>query len=529
MDGTVCCYRDCSRSYYADKDVSFFPLPDDGERRTQWMENCGIENLRELGERQLRRKKICSDHFETGDFSRPGSRAALKDTAIPIPTMDIYLKRRRDAFAAASEQKKIKIPLSLEGCRLPVQINIEGEDRWRKLKQLVMNVIWIQGLNMTSFSIRNGRDNPSEGFGGWKKSYYVHFLEFNSRLDGWMSEDKLNLSRAQYPGIHFKAPVPLVTSQPQTLPDSPSTPGGNGSQIQSQGDPPVDQRVKNVELIELGRYRIKPWYFSPYPREFTGLPCLYLCEFCLDCESTRERLAAHRRSRSKCKKNFPPGREIYRKEDVSIFEIDGAKEKKYATNLCRLGKLFLEHKALNCNTNLFLFYVMTIFDLRGFHIVGYFSKMKMDADDYNGKGFGNLLIEFSYHLSKLEGKLGSPEKPLSDLGLLSYRSYWSHTILGILIGKEPEIGGNTAELTISDIANMTSIKREDIVSSLGSCGVCSYYKDSLVIVITEAKRKEYEEEEKSRPMKIDPKCLKKWRPTNWAAQLQRLVIKKEPA
>ena len=24
-------------------------------------------------------------------------------------------------------------------------------------------------------------------------------------------------------------------------------------------------RMKNVELIELGRHRIKPWYFSPYP------------------------------------------------------------------------------------------------------------------------------------------------------------------------------------------------------------------------------------------------------------------------
>ena len=56
----------------------------------------------------------------------------------------------------------------------------------------------------------------------------------------------------------------------------------------------VITRMKNIEMIELGRFRIKPWYFSPYPQELTTEPVLYLCEFCLKYMKSKTCLLRHR-------------------------------------------------------------------------------------------------------------------------------------------------------------------------------------------------------------------------------------------
>jgi MOZ/SAS family len=47
-------------------------------------------------------------------------------------------------------------------------------------------------------------------------------------------------------------------------------------------------------------------------------------------------------------------------------------------------------------------------------------------------GYGKFLIEFSYELSLIEGKPGTPERPLSDLGYRSYLSWWTYKILSLI-------------------------------------------------------------------------------------------------
>ena len=83
---------------------------------------------------------------------------------------------------------------------------------------------------------------------------------------------------------------------------------------------------------------------------------------------------------------------------------------------------------------------------------------------FQRKGYGKFLIQFSYELSKRDCQVGTPEKPLSDLGKLSYRSYWSWVLLDLL----KDLHGT---VSIRELSNRTSITEEDIISTLQVCFV----------------------------------------------------------
>jgi GNAT superfamily N-acetyltransferase len=243
--------------------------------------------------------------------------------------------------------------------------------------------------------------------------YYVHFIGFNRRLDEWVTPDRLraslhaddatastaaNSSLAVASSSSSSSAAAAVAAEKSTRNNKrrhEEITGGGGAGAahgeHAHGDDEENKtaaekeheeitKVKNINTIELGKFEIDTWYFSPYPEEFAKCSKLYICEFCLKYMKKKKTLNRHK---LKCDLRHPPGNEIYRQGALSMFEVDGKKNKIYCQNLCLLAKLFLDHKTLYYDVEPFLFYILTECDARGCHILGYFSKEKESPDEYN--------------------------------------------------------------------------------------------------------------------------------------------------
>ncbi|XP_053657869.1 histone acetyltransferase KAT6B-like [Anopheles marshallii] len=233
---------------------------------------------------------------------------------------------------------------------------------------------------------------------------------------------------------------------------------------------------RTPEAIRLGRYVIETWYSSPFPQEYAKLKVLYMCEFCLKYMKTNDELDHHQRT---CSLRHPPGWEIYRDGDISVFEVDGNDQRLYCQSLCLLAKLFLDHKTLYFDVEPFLFYILTIRDQLGHHLVGYFSKERYNQLNYNvsciltmpqyqRQGYGRLLIDFSYMLSRVERKPGTPERPLSDLGRVSYQQYWCSVLLEYFYINRSE------SFTLGKASQETGMIVSDILTALRKLGFIRY-------------------------------------------------------
>ena len=85
---------------------------------------------------------------------------------------------------------------------------------------------------------------------------------------------------------------------------------------------------------------------------------------------------------------------------------------------------------------------------------------------YQRCGYGRLLIEFSYQLSRREGLAGTPEKPLSDLGKISYQSFWKWSILKSM--------QNKTKTTVEEISKSIGMNVHDIAATLQQLNLIFY-------------------------------------------------------
>ncbi|GMR36429.1 hypothetical protein PMAYCL1PPCAC_06624 [Pristionchus mayeri] len=235
--------------------------------------------------------------------------------------------------------------------------------------------------------------------------------------------------------------------------------------------------------------KMKSIYSSPYPQEIAESPNVYICPFCLRANDDEETFRIHQ---LECTWNCPPGNEIYRDTEgkFSFFEVDGAEQKLYCRRVCLVGKLFISSKTLVDEVETFLFYVLVEHTNEGCEFVGYFSKEKNPSKNNNlsciltlpsamRSGYGRLLIDLSYELSRIERKIGSPEHPLSDLGLIAYKGFWRSSILCYLRSLR-----GTHVASVKQISLATRIAPQDVINQLMRDGLL-FYKDGVYFVNTE--------------------------------------------
>ncbi|TRZ05068.1 hypothetical protein HGM15179_022039 [Zosterops borbonicus] len=171
-----------------------------------------------------------------------------------------------------------------------------------------------------------------------REEFYVHYVGFNRRLDEWVDRNRLALSKslkeaAQKSSEPFLGelaePERKITRNQKRKHDEIN----HVQKTYAEMDPTTAAlekeheaitKVKYVDKIHIGHYEIDAWYFSPFPEDYGKQPKLWICEFCLKYMKYERSYRLHL---GQCQWRQPPGREIYRKGNISVYEVDGKDHK----------------------------------------------------------------------------------------------------------------------------------------------------------------------------------------------------------
>lgn len=113
--------------------------------------------------------------------------------------------------------------------------------------------------------------------------FYVHYENFDRRLDEWIS--------AEHIGSPLSVPEPLLIvespkKQHELVDDSKITTRSRVSQTEYEPtqeeiyaaleeDRKQKTKVRNINSVVIGGYKIGVWYFSPFPEDYHDIDILY--------------------------------------------------------------------------------------------------------------------------------------------------------------------------------------------------------------------------------------------------------------
>lgn len=319
---------------------------------------------------------------------------------------------------------------------------------------------------------------------------------------------------------------------------------------------------RNIEKVCFGDIIFRAWYPSWYPKEQLAdtrgdgearashhlggekekekermTEMLYVCEQCFAYTADVKEYLQHR---GVCEwSGGVPGREIYCHGGGcwSVREVDGEVDtvrgyhsacrfssirtakfltgeiiQTFSQSLSLFAKLFLDNKSVFFDVSSFKYFLLvhTSPTTHAKQVVGFFSKEKMSWDNNNlacilifppwqRKGLGSVLMGVSYAISRREGILGGPEKPISELGRGAYRRFWAGEIARWLLQQDvsKKGKGGAEEITVEDVSRGTWIVVEDCLGVL---------REMAVVEVVKGKKKEEEEWK----VRLDKKSVRDW-------------------
>ncbi|ROW07305.1 hypothetical protein VMCG_03861 [Cytospora schulzeri] len=187
----------------------------------------------------------------------------------------------------------------------------------------------------------------------------------------------------------------------------------------------------------------------------------------------------------------------------SIWQVDGETEGLFCQNLSLFAKLFLDNKSVFFDVVCFNYFLLVHTTPRPRpsppaegggggddqqlsqpppsrrQIVGFFSKEKLSWDNNNlacilifppwqRKGLGALLMGVSYEISRREGMIGGPEKPISDLGKRGYKRFWAGEIASWILNLDTSSTSTSTSSTTTN-GGQEEGEGEEVIVDVEEC------------------------------------------------------------